>query len=63
MQEESGPGRDFSGSWAEGVLRNDHQGKIFFKIRELRFQREAESSGCLSNFISCTFDEGGVKEA
>lgn len=29
-QGESWPGRDFGGSWAEEVLRNDHQGKIFF---------------------------------
>lgn len=30
LQGESCPGRDFGGSWAEDVLRNDHQGKMFF---------------------------------
>ena len=39
------------------------EAKYFFKIRELRFQREVGSSRFLSNFISCTFVEGGVKEA
>lgn len=30
MREESGPCGDFSGSWADGVSRNDHRGKMYF---------------------------------
>lgn len=63
LPEQSWPGRGFSGSWAEEVLRNDYRGKMFSKERELRFQREVESSGCLSDFTSCTLVEGGAKEA